>query len=64
MLYNLIIDIKKTYKAKNLLPIIGLIGYIIISSTNENAFTSNYTVFLAIALAIVVKGYKESRNET
>lgn len=46
-------------QTNNMLPFIGIIGYLLISSTNENAFTSNYTIFFAIILAIIVMGYKE-----
>lgn len=37
------------------LPYISLLGYLLISSTNETAFNSNYTVLYAIILAIIVK---------
>ena len=38
----------------NLQPYIALIGYLLISSTNEVAFSSSYAIFYALLLAIIV----------
>lgn len=44
------------------LPYISLLGYLLISSTNETAFNSNYTVLYAIILAIIVKKQQKGTN--
>lgn len=65
MFFNIVIYIYRRNKQKKLLPYIGLLGYMFISSTNENAFTSNYTILYAIVLAILIKKIpkEETKNE-
>lgn len=53
----LILSVKeriKLNKRNNILPYIALIGYLLISSTNEVAFSSSYAIFYAIILAIII----------
>lgn len=65
MLICLLLSIKRRSNGKNtqLLPYIALIGYLLISSTNEAAFNSNYAVLYAIILAVLVKK-QQIRRET
>lgn len=72
ILICLILSIKERIYKNNVqvLPYISLIGYLLISSTNEAAFNSNYAVLYAIILAVIVKKQQEDsksksqRNET
>ena len=52
----LILSLKERIKqnTSNLLPHIALIGYLLISSTNEVAFSSSYAIFYAIILAVII----------
>lgn len=65
MLICLILSIKERVYEKNvqILPYITLIGYLLISSTNEAAFNSNYAVLYAIILAVIVKK-QQNRGDT
>lgn len=52
----LILSIRDRIKGKkeNLIPYIALIGYLLISSTNEIAFSSSYAVFYGILLTVIM----------
>ena len=63
-MYLLYIMIKKIFKdVKYRIPLIGIFGYLLISSTNENAFTSNYTILYAIVIAILTNIILRERSE-
>lgn len=67
MLIFLILSIKDRVYGKNnyIVPYIALIGYVLISSTNETAFSSNYAVFYGILLAIIaLKTINKGRKGT
>lgn len=65
ILICLILSIKeRTYETKvQVLPYISLIGYLLISSTNEAAFNSNYALLYAIILAVIVKKQQSDSKE-
>ena len=65
MIISLILSIKCRITANKggniqIIPYIALIGYLLISSTNEAAFNSNYAVLYSIMLAIMVKKQQET----
>lgn len=57
MIFLLVLSIKKRMKGKDIeiTPYIALLGYLLISSTNEAAFNSNYALLYSIILAIIVR---------
>lgn len=63
MIYNIIISIKKRVNLdNNLFPYIGILGYLFISSTNENAFFSNYSIIYSVMLGLIVCYYSKGKE--